>query len=276
MSNNILLLQKDEVFEPHVYPEKTLPFVFNVSRTSGSYSANLHEDPEFLYFMEGTASVRCGDLVYSVSAGDFVAVDSYEIHRVLPEGQICYAYLIPSCDFLRANGLDVTLRSFSSLLREEDVSRRFVRIIKECSSRDPFRAAAIRSSILDLTVYLCRNYSQPRTAPALLKDASFDCVRRAIEFMKSSYRERLTVDRIAEAAGLSKYHFLRRFKRITGHTVVEYLNSVRCEYAKQRLLGGSDPVKQIALECGFENTSYFTAVFRRYTGMLPSECRKKQ
>lgn len=77
-------------------------------------------------------------------------------------------------------------------------------------------------------------------------------------------------DAVAASAGLTKYHFLRKFKRITGLTVPEYINTVRCQHARQLLAGGAS-AKEAATRSGFGNFSHFSSVFKKYTGSLPSE-----
>lgn len=89
--------------------------------------------------------------------------------------------------------------------------------------------------------------------------------------MKANFAQRLTSDEIAASAGLSKFHFLREFKRITGRTPTHYLNAIRCEYARSLLKSGRYSVKEAAFLCGFTNNSYFSSVFLKYTGMLPSQ-----
>ena len=71
--------------------------------------------------------------------------------------------------------------------------------------------------------------------------------------------------------GLSKYHFIRKFKEATGQTVVSYINAVRIEHAERMLREGEHSVAQVAEACGFPNHSYFSKVFARLRGVLPSE-----
>ena len=89
--------------------------------------------------------------------------------------------------------------------------------------------------------------------------------------MKSNYGERLTLEKIAEEAGLSKYYFARAFKKTTGMTVVSFLNIIRCRYARGLLLNKKHSVREAAYLCGFENDSYFSKTFKKVMGYLPSE-----
>jgi AraC-like DNA-binding protein len=71
-----------------------------------------------------------------------------------------------------------------------------------------------------------------------------------------------------------KYHLLRIFKQVTGHTPIDYINKVRCKYATQLLLNGAS-VTETALASGFSDAHYFSNCFKKYIGCRPSEIRKR-
>ncbi|MBN2710912.1 MAG: AraC family transcriptional regulator [Planctomycetes bacterium] len=81
------------------------------------------------------------------------------------------------------------------------------------------------------------------------------------------------VDGMARAAGMSKFHFIREFKRITGTTPWRYILNRKITSAKE-LLGDSDfSIKQIAYRLGFEDSNYFSRLFRKETGFSAREFR---
>lgn len=82
-----------------------------------------------------------------------------------------------------------------------------------------------------------------------------------------------TLLELAERAGLSPYHFLRTFKRVTGVTPHQWLLRVRLREAARRLAASRDPVTDIALDVGFEDLSNFMRSFRAEFGMSPRRYR---
>ncbi|MBQ8342161.1 MAG: helix-turn-helix transcriptional regulator, partial [Clostridia bacterium] len=117
-----------------------------------------------------------------------------------------------------------------------------------------------------------RGYGEPVKSPPQDANAA---VRTAIGYIRSHYEESLDLDRLASEVGLSKYHFIRKFKEATGQTVVSYINAVRIERAERLLREGQLSVAAVAEACGFPNHSYFSKVFCRLRGMLPSEVGTK-
>jgi AraC-like DNA-binding protein len=78
---------------------------------------------------------------------------------------------------------------------------------------------------------------------------------------------------LARAAGLSRYHFLRTFKRVTGVTPHQWLLRARLRDAAQRLVTGRAPITEIALDVGFDDLSNFIRSFRAEFGVSPRRYR---
>lgn len=80
----------------------------------------------------------------------------------------------------------------------------------------------------------------------------------------------ISLDEAAETAGLSRYHFLRVFKKATGVPPHAYRTVKRIEVAKL-LINKGIPISQVALETGFSNQSHFTNTFKNYIGSTPRQ-----
>ena len=96
-------------------------------------------------------------------------------------------------------------------------------------------------------------------------------VQRAMEYVAKHYAEKFPARDIAEHCGLSRFQFSRSFHTAFGMTFREYLLRYRILAACQRLQEANAPVTEIAFATGFHDGSYFARMFRRYTGMLPSQ-----
>jgi AraC-like DNA-binding protein len=91
------------------------------------------------------------------------------------------------------------------------------------------------------------------------------------DFVKRHYSERLALADLAEAAGLSPFHFSRVFTAQSGITPAAYLRGFRIGRAQELLRMGELSVKQVARACGFTTLSHFSAVFKAVTGHSPRE-----
>lgn len=269
MNNNILLNNTNAVFEPHIFYNNELPFILHSSVIDKCDYVNFHESLELLYFKSGSGYVKCGNERYDVKAGDVVVVNSYVTHQIFASQKIERVCLIVANSFCKYNNIDVSCLCFKPLINDELLNKHLDKLVEVYNSTGEFRYLEIKCEVLNLLLFLCRNYNATGTQTPITY-VTHEYIRLSIEYIKSNYNKKITADGIAANIGLSKYHFLREFKKHTGYTLTNYINIIRCEYAKELLQSGKYRVKNVALLCGFDNYSYFTNVFKKHTGSLPS------
>ena len=273
MNTNILPSEPNIRFEPHRSTTAEFPFVIHPHVTRNRSTFSLHENIELIYFLDGEGFMVYDGAPFAVHKGDIAVINSYSLHKVIPNVSLPHFCLIIDKNFCRDHGVDHSELIFQKLIRDDPQATHLVRQIMEVyeDSAAPFYNTAIKCAVLNMLLYLCRRYSTPASQEQQLRSPSLEHVRSAIGFMKANLSRKLCVDEIAANAGLSKFYFLREFKRITGYTPTHYLNTIRCEYARNLLESGQYSVKEIAFLCGFTNNSYFSNVFRQHTGLLPSQ-----
>lgn len=100
-------------------------------------------------------------------------------------------------------------------------------------------------------------------------------IARCQEWVATHYSQPTPVASMARLSGLPDRSFKRRFRQATGFTPLEYVHAVRLEAAKERLERGTEPVEAIAEEIGYEDSSFFSRLFRRKVGMTPAHYRRR-
>ena len=100
-------------------------------------------------------------------------------------------------------------------------------------------------------------------------------IRDCCDYIKNHFMEPLTLSDIAKSVCYSEYYLTRKFQREMGISLREYINSVRLEYAKIRLISTEDSIQQISEKVQFGTRNYFTRVFREHEGCTPSEYRER-
>lgn len=100
-----------------------------------------------------------------------------------------------------------------------------------------------------------------------------DSVKRAMAYISRQYHAKVSLEDVAAQVHLNPAYFSTLFSRSTGLTFKEYLNMVRVEEAK-RLLSNTDyAIIDIAVAVGFDDQSYFSKVFKKFTGLTPRQYR---
>lgn len=123
---------------------------------------------------------------------------------------------------------------------------------------------------LSLFEYLVQHYGGDRPLQAASKGGlPKRMLDRVVEYIAANLSQPLSVAEVATVAGMSSYHFARLFKASTGVSPHQYVLAQRIERAKRLLAAGQSNVIDVALDCGFNDQSYFSRVFRRAAGVPP-------
>ncbi len=100
-------------------------------------------------------------------------------------------------------------------------------------------------------------------------------ISKAKQFIRENLSERLSLDGIAKAVGVSSFYFCKLFKQSTAMTFTEYVNRQRVECAKHALLRPSARVTEIAFAVGYQSLSQFNRSFLKFAGESPTEYRNR-
>jgi two-component system, response regulator YesN len=98
---------------------------------------------------------------------------------------------------------------------------------------------------------------------------------QAKDYMDRHYSKGISLDDVAEKAGVSSYYLSKLFKDRFKITFIDYLTTLRIEKAKEYLLHPGLSLKEIAFDVGYKDPNYFSRVFKKETGWSPSEFRMK-
>ena len=103
-----------------------------------------------------------------------------------------------------------------------------------------------------------------------------EAIQRVTHYIRENFRRDISLNELAEVAGLTSQYLSTLFKRRRGTTVVSYITDLRLEAARSLLRETNKSVSEIAAEVGYSNPQYFTRVFKRATSMSPLQYRKSE
>ena len=253
-------------YESHNIGSKK-PYIYH--KTGTGFHSHWHENVEILYFRRD-GKIICDRNEASVPAGAFAVIGSDVVHTIEWRPEPFYECFIADSAFCLENGMDVSKLDFDVCINDANLTSLYERLTRELKAERMFSEAGSKAAILDLMVYICRNYSRERTA-GKARDTS---IKKAIIYINSNFGKRMTVDEIASNSALSKYYFCHEFKKVTGYSVIQYINMTKCRTAEKMLATGNFTVSEAAAATGYDNLSYFTRTFKNITGHLPGEYKK--
>ncbi len=161
--------------------------------------------------------------------------------------------------FSKSEDMVSTLQRIMSIFREDHVAK------------DHFAQQALQELLLRVMQTKARH---------LLIDhahahASHHRLAFAVTYIRENLDQAIHVDELCDKACLSRAQFFKAFKKELGVTPVDFVNRERIKRAKRLLSQPGKTITDACYECGFNSLSYFNRVFRRWTGMAPTNFMKK-
>ena len=261
-------------YETHIHKDPNFPIIFHLDtrcEEEEGFPVHWHESLELLYVVEGECEVTGNGMVSTASVGDVVIFSSNCIHAVRAVSPTSRYYcLIVDKFFCDSFGVPVGDKQFAQVVSDWRIRECYQSIVREMEQHPPYYKEEVKALSLQLLIRCCRHYAvAPDETPAGDSRRS-EMVKNAVGYLRAHFTEQVTVDQLCAYVGFSKYYFCREFKALTGRTVVDYLNFLRCSNARRLMASGKYNVSESAVMSGFKSLSYFSRVYRRQMGVLPS------
>lgn len=258
-------------------------------------ASSYHDHLEIIYIYEGRGAFCVEGKEYPVEQGDILLVGSKEFHVLEPRPR--YPLKSISIFFFQnlvytPGGLPVDHEyldpffyhdaRFSNKIpaREidhQEVLQRIGQMVAELQGQPRHYQLAVTTYLKEILLLIARHYGlqkvPPETADSRQRD--FGKIQPALEYIRSNYPERITLDQVAGMSCLSPAWFCKVFKKVTGTSLTDYLIKMRIDKAKELLASTDLPVTSIAAQTGFTGHNYFDRVFRRLTHYSPLEFRSR-
>lgn len=263
------------IYENHNHEDPNFPIIFHLNHLTelnDHFLMHYHENIELLFFLEGKGLVSCETNQLEVTANELVIINSNHLHSIYSlSPSLKYYCLIIDKSFCESFNLPIGELLLHNHIKDSSFKTVFSSIAQELSLAKPYYKSLIKTYAIHLLIGLCREYTLTSTQP--YSPSSYSkviMVKKSIAYIKKNFLLHFSIDDICEDIGISKYYLCRIFKEITGQTLLDYINFLRCEYARKLLYLGIYNVSEVALQSGFNNLSYFSKTYKKYMGRLPS------
>ena len=199
-------------------------------------------------------------------------------HRTLWQRRASLIHIYLSNDFLADTSRKVLQESCfelrpAHLIRDPLIEELGRALYRECETGNLSKLFA-NSLVTLLATHLLRTYNLTANESSQLSGGLGPArERRVREYIQRSLDRDLSIEVLAEIAGLSPNYFAVLFRQSTGFTPHQFVSHHRVELAQQLLKHGDLSLADIAYRCGFTSQSQFTTIFRRFTGFTPGRFR---
>jgi len=279
-------LVKQDFFE-----DPTLPLQVYIRDPQPEFPLHSHGFDELVIILKGTARHIIDGQEFTVKAGDVFVISPNHEHQYVDMHGLALANILFDPEALMMDRWDIrALPGFHALFSLEPAFRSqhnfrsrlqlsepqlnqinevIHDLTMETEHRHPGYRVMAKGLFMQLAVSLSRAYSSKPTGESL------DLLRigDAIAHIETHYIEKITLDELAAKSHLSQRHFCRVFQECIGRSPIDHLMHVRCQKAAELLKGTDRTITDIAFDCGFSDSNYFTRCFRKIVEMTPKQYR---
>ena len=251
-----------------------------------------HKEWEIIHIIEGTFTVHTDNQVYIAHSGDILLIRDGMLHGGTPKNCIyeCFLFdlhglyrnLEPVKKYLRPVYHQQLLPDIYYPVGQRPEISGVISLLSDAyhqnTPNDSFNnpiELIVLGSISQLFSTILQNglYTSNETS-SLDNTRKIDLIKTILEYIELHYASSITLEELAKVAGMNPKYFCRFFRTITHQTPIDYVNMYRIEKAAQMLYNTRLPVTDVCMECGFNDSSNFIKVFRKYKGMTPKQYRK--
>lgn len=264
-----------------IVTNENFPFkLFIFEGKDGGYvrEKHWHRSIEIFAVFEGGLTFYVNDKKYPLDAGDFMLVNSNEIHSVSsPEPNMTIVLQIP-LKLFEDYFTDDQFIAFSHSPREQD--DKFMNILKELYQRYVEQRTGydfkVKSLFYELMYLLVSKYRKKDVNPKVIQNSKgLNRLSQITSYLKENYTKEFSLEMLADIFGYSPSYISRMFQKYAKTNYKSYLQGIRLEYAYREMVNSDHTISDIAMNHGFPNSKAFSKAFKEKYGVMPSEYRKK-
>lgn len=241
-------------------------------------SKHFHEEYTISLVYEGAHNFTNEKDTFNIVPGLIQVVNPYEIHTT-SNSSWSHINIMPSIKLVNSiasqmlqKDVEVDIR-LNTLINDVYASKLFHNMFESFDNKKQNRIL-VDSRVIEFLEYLLKFHSSIEQKD--IKEPHFDKTKVAssLDYINSNISNLdLNLDDISQNIGLSKYHFLREFKKQYGITPNQYIQIKKVNRVRD-LLKSDMCLSSIAYDCGFTDQSYMIKVFKKYIGYTPSKIKR--
>lgn len=263
-----------------IMPNDDIPFkMFLFEGKDGNYvrQKHWHRSVEIFALFEGELEFYINEIRYPLQPGEFMLVNSNEIHSILsPKKNQTVVLQIPLATFEKYYTDERFIYfSHSSRLQDEEVMRLIREMYLAYQEKKCGYELKVQSQFYMLVYLLVTKYRKTEMNEDLIRhNKNLNKLSAITSYMKENYKKELSLESLAKTFGYSPTYLSRMFQKYAKTNYKTCLDNIRLEHATKDLMNTEITIGEIAFNNGFANSKAFAKVFQAKYGMLPSEFRK--
>lgn len=261
---------------------------YHVEESHSHYQMPYHWHPEYeiLRILKGSFQLTIDGQLLIAKENDILFIEGGTLHGGIPDDCIyeCLVFdmrLLVSNNKLCNKHIQQLIRHETSvslkLPNESDTLNRIIdRLFLSMNEKRPGYEFIIQGSLYHLfgIIIEAKLLKINDTAHPTAATLQINRIKDVLNYIEDHYSEQISLEDMSKVAGLSPRYFCRYFRKMTQNTPMEYLNYFRIECACEQLAEMQLSITEVALNCGFNDISYFIKAFRKAKGVTPKKYKE--
>lgn len=237
--------------------------------------SHFHDFYEIYFLEDGERNIIIEGSICTIEPNMFSLKAPYIMHHSYGEQDIHFKrivlYFRPNA--IKSEAMKKALKEATANYRPHPDQARTIQnilnqIIEEEEGNSPYKEEAMQSLLNVLLVCILRQSSSRE------KTTNQHLIGNVIDYIHNNYFEEITLESLAKHFYVSHYYLCREFKRVTNRTIIQYISFTRISNAQRKIMETDLSITEITNLTGFSNITNFNRVFKKYSGISPSQYRK--
>lgn len=239
------------------------------------YDAHLHRDIEMIYMLDGQTKAYLDSVEYVLNKGDIFIAFPNKVHYYQSFTEERSLIMRFSPDYLEDfKSVFLKHNPLNPVIKKDELPDDFYEYIKKIlNSYDgeaPFKEEKIKGFFNVIFSDIMSGFDYVEK-----KEDNVDMISSILSYCFENYKENITLDEMAKQLHASKYYISRLFSDKIKISLNNYINMLRVNDAKERLIKTNDSVTEIGTKVGYNTIRSFNRAFLTHTGMQPREFRNQ-
>lgn len=242
------------------------------SRMYNMADVHFHDEHELYYLVEGYTKYFIEDELYLLSPGDLIFVPRGTFHKtssdaerillMFDEDYVGEGYQKYIDELSRNKHIVISSKHLNKI---QDILHK---IEKENSKQDKDYKAMQQLYLRQLLILISRHRSV-KDMPKFTH--SYAAIQDVAKYISANYAGDLSLKALSEHFAITPNHLSKQFKKVTDIGLNDYINITRISAAEKLLINTDASITEIAAQCGFNDSNYFAAVFKKIKGITPKK-----
>lgn len=280
----------DFIHSSEYFVDGCIPVYVSTFSHNTAIRTHTHDFFEFVYVEKGfaahmlnnTISVLLPGDLFGLRPGDFHGY--YNVHDTIIYNCLFQKEALSDClhevkslpgimDILNDSCPSRNVRIQLEVSQRHEMSNLLKNMQHECTHHETGWETKLKAHLMELLVLASRGYESMRRKISEIEYKNTENILSTIKYIEENFSKNIKIKELSDMAGLNRDYYTKVFKTLCGVTPSEFILYIRISKSVELIMRTGLLISQVSGMVGFDDPNYFARIFKKVTGMTPTDCR---